>query len=167
MMGLSHTLFTPSSHGASSVTPDDKTQPPRTPPSPPHPTKPPNNVRRCYIRKRDLATISCGTTVVIKVWLPVGTLLFFFLGGLSIFLESSHHSCTAGLLLRTFCDTQTHTHPLASFLSVHTPSHSLSRALVLTCSETGSFLKVPARPGAVDAVSRVKLELETDAELCS
>lgn len=31
----------------------------------------------------------------------------------------------------------------------------------------GRFLKVPARPGTIDAVSHVNLELETDVELCS
>lgn len=31
----------------------------------------------------------------------------------------------------------------------------------------GGFLKVPARPGTIDAVSHVNLELEPDVELCS
>lgn len=63
----------------------------------------------------------------------------------------------------------THTHfPwLISFLYTPTYTHSLSRALVLTGSERGRFLKVPARPGAVDAVGHVKSELEPDAELGS
>lgn len=62
--------------------------------------------------------------------------------------------------------THTHTHPPLSLAF----SHAHTRALMLTCSEPDSFLKVPARlalPGTVDAVSHVNLELETDVELCS
>ena len=136
-----------------------------------------------------MATISCGTPLV-KVWLSENTTLSLS-RSLSfesvpylycLFLEGSRPSSTAGIVLRTFCDTHppsslapspslclfhTHTH---THTHSHTHIHTLSRALLLTCSsETVSFHKVPARlalPGTVDAVSHVNLELETDVEHC-
>lgn len=117
MMGC-HTLFTPSSHAANSVTLDGKP-----------PTPPPNNVR-----KRRRAEESSGNN---KLWYYCSHEGLAQSGNTSLFLavlESSHHSCTAGILLRTFCDTHTHTLLCLSLLSFfYTPSHSLTHSHVPLC----------------------------------
>ena len=91
------------------------------------------------------------------------------------FLEGSRPSCTAGIVLRTFSLTHTHTHTSSPVFTALFLSHkyTLGLAHVPRCRcarRTVRFLKVPAGlalPGTVDAASHVNLELETDVELCS
>lgn len=95
------------------------------------PTPPPNNVR-----KRRRAEESSGNN---KLWYYCSHEGLAQSGNTSLFLavlESSHHSCTAGILLRTFCDTHTHT-PSSVFhffpFSTHPVTHSLTHSHVPLC----------------------------------